>query len=265
MSGVGGASLAGTALEAARAGAEVAAQGFRKGARAALKGAIDLVTVYDTAAEARVVETLRAARPKDRILAEEGGALGNGDGAHVWIVDPIDGTTNFAHGHPFFACSVACYRNDEALAGAVVAPALGIEWLAERGGGATRNGRACSVSRVRTLAEALCATGFPYDRHTSDDDNGEAFYRVLKRCQGMRRCGSAAIDLCLVADGTYDAYWESKLKPWDLAAGVLMVREAGGRLTDFAGGPIQLDVGEIAASGGPLHEVLLAQVNGPSP
>jgi myo-inositol-1(or 4)-monophosphatase len=178
----------------------------------------------------------------------------------VWLVDPIDGTTNFVHGHPFWCVSIGLLERGEPVLGAVVAPALGSEWTGSRDGMAFKNGVRSHVSKTDRIEQSLLATGFPRDRTTEPDNNFSSFVRVKKAVQGVRRCGSAAIDLCLVADGTYDAYWERKLNGWDLAAGAAIVLAAGGRLSDLAGGPARIESGEIVASNGRLHDAVVALI-----
>lgn len=226
-------------------------EGFRSGARVEKKGTIDLVTEYDRRAEAQIRAELLAAFPDHRIVGEEAPEQGSGD--RVWYVDPIDGTTNFAHGHPFFAVSIALYEGAEPLAGVVSAPALGVTWSGARGRGAWRNEERCHVSESAKLEDCLCATGFPYDRWTTAEDNLREHAAFIKATQGVRRCGSAALDLCLVADGTYDLYWEQKLNPWDLAAGALLVLEAGGMVTDYDGSAADVRQGRLLASNGRVH------------
>jgi myo-inositol-1(or 4)-monophosphatase len=189
-------------------------------------------------------------------VGEEGTATGTGD--RVWYVDPIDGTTNYAHGHPFFAVSIALYDGSEGLAGVIAAPALGVTWHGAKGLGAHRNGKRCRVSSKAFLDDALCATGFPYDRREAVDDNLREFGAFIKRTQGIRRCGAAAVDLALVAEGTYDVYWEQRLNAWDTCAGALLVEEAGGRLSDYAGGPADPRSGTLVATNGRLHDAALA-------
>lgn len=232
-------------------------EGYRQPTEVRKKGVVDLVTDFDLRAEKHVVERLRAAYPEHVIVAEEGAAERNAEGP-CWYVDPIDGTTSFAHGHPFFCVSIALYDGSEGLVGAVHAPALGVTWSAARGRGARRNRHPCHVSQVRSLHEALVATGFPYDRHASHENNLREFGTFMRRAQGIRRCGSAALDLCLVADGTYDGYWEQKLSPWDMAAGAFIVHEAGGRLSRYDGGPADPLSGKLVASNGLLHDKMLA-------
>jgi myo-inositol-1(or 4)-monophosphatase len=187
------------------------------------------------------------------------GAHASDDGLVVYV-DPIDGTTNFAHGHPFFCVSLGLCRGGEALAGAIVAPALNLAYLGAVGHGATRNGAPCDVSQESELHEALCATGFSYDVVGSDDDNLAEFAHVQAAVQGVRRCGSAALDLALVADGTYDAYWERDLQAWDMAAGAALVLAAGGKLSDYQGGHADPRVGTMVATNRRLHDKVIALI-----
>jgi myo-inositol-1(or 4)-monophosphatase len=218
---------------------------------------IDLVTEVDHACEALCVERIRAARPRDSILAEEGGG-GDQDGAvWRWVIDPLDGTMNFAHGYPRFCVSIGVQREGRSEIGVVYDPLLDELYAAVRGGGARCNGRPLRVSQVRELGRALLATGFAYDVHQSFDDNLDHFARFVKRARGLRRDGSAALDLCYVAAGRFDGFWELKLHAWDVAAGNLMVEEAGGRTSDFSGNPAKGDGRETLASNGLLHEVML--------
>lgn len=237
---------------AAREAGHHAMRGWRAAGKISKKGRVDLLTEYDLECERLVRQRLEAAFPEHRIVGEE--APETGAGELVWYVDPIDGTTNFAHGHFFFAVSIALYRGAEGLVGVVHAPALGVTWKAAKGSGAFRNGEPCTVSRRDRLEEALCATGFPYDRWTNPDDNHAELALFLKRARGVRRCGSAAIDLCLVADGTYDIYWEKGLNAWDMCAGALVVAEAGGRLSGYEGEPADPRTGKLVATNGLLHE-----------
>jgi len=243
------------ALETARAIAQEAGRlvmgGYRTGTQIHKKGRIDLVTKYDLESEALIMQKMQAAFPDHRIVGEEGTSIGSGD--LVWYVDPLDGTTNFAHGHPFFAVSIGLCRGDEPLVGVVEAPALGLTWSGARGVGAWRNEEPCRVSTQEGLLDALSATGYAYVQDT-DDDNVRETRAFLKQTHGFRRCGAAAIDLAMVADGTYDFYWEQRLNPWDLAGGACLVLEAGGRLTDYDGGPADLTSGRLVASNSTLHQ-----------
>ena len=232
--------------------------------RAATKSSdIDLVTDFDRRSEALIVARLGAAFPADLIVAEEASADADGaarpaTAAARWLIDPIDGTTNFAHGLPFFCVSIAREVHGRVEVGVVYAPALGLCFACAAGQGATLNGERITVSDERDLAGSLLATGFPYDRHTSPHANFEQFVALQRRARGVRRFGSAALDLCLVAAGRFDGYWEMKLKPWDLAAGALMVEEAGGRVTGWRGEPVALDRGAAVASNALIHDSLLA-------
>ena len=254
-----GSCFAAMSSAAAEAGALVA-KGFRQGAGARKKGAIDLVTDFDMASQALIVQRLGELCPGVALVAEEGretrlGQEGEGDSL-CFYVDPIDGTTNFAHGHPFFAVSIGLCQGRSPVAGVVFAPALGLTWTGVVGQGAWRNGEGCRVSTCGGLSDALCATGFGYDVVGSDDDNVREFRAIQNQVRGVRRCGAASLDLALVADGTYDAYWEYLLQPWDLAGGAALVLAAGGRVSDFGLGPVDLMSGAILASNGPVHEPL---------
>jgi myo-inositol-1(or 4)-monophosphatase len=240
------------AERAAHDAGSLAMRGWRAGGQVSKKGRFDLLTEYDLRSEALIRERLATEFPSHRIVGEENDESGSGE--LVWYVDPIDGTTNFAHGHFFFAVSIALYSGSEGLAAVVHAPALGVTWKSTKGGGAFRNGERCTVSKRDRLDEALCATGFPYDRWTNPDNNHAELALFLKRARGVRRCGSAAIDLCLVADGTYDVYWEKALNPWDMCAGALLVREAGGRLSGYEGEPADPRSGKLVATNGLLHD-----------
>lgn len=251
--------------QAAAAGERIAREagalilpGWRGDADVSHKGRFDLLTEYDLRSERLIRQRLSDSFPGHRIVGEEHAETGEGD--LVWYVDPIDGTTNFAHGHPFFCVSLALYHGATGLAGVVHAPALGTTWCAAKGCGAFRNGERCQVSGRETLDQALSATGFPYDRATNLDNNREEFGAFLGRVRGVRRCGSAAIDLCLVADGTYDLYWEQRLNAWDMCAGALMVTEAGGVLSTYEGGPVDPRSGRLVASNGHVHDAAVRTI-----
>ncbi|HET7035838.1 MAG TPA: inositol monophosphatase family protein [Thermomicrobiaceae bacterium] len=224
------------------------------------KGTIDLVTEADEASERRITEIIRASFPDDQILAEESGASGR-PAERRWLIDPLDGTTNYAHAYPFFAVSIALELRGELQLGIVLAPALGELFLAERGAGAFLNGERLATSQTDTLIRSMLTTGFHYQRELILR-NLPAFERLLLTSQAIRRDGSAALDLCYVAAGRFDGYWEIGLQPWDTAAGALMVREAGGTLTDGAGEPYRLGADAIVASNGRIHQQLLAGIRG---
>lgn len=254
------------AKKAAEAGAAVVERSARHvtGARVAfaLKGSvIDLVTEVDRESERAILDVLRAGGIP--IVAEEGGGQ---RAATVFYVDPLDGTTNYAHGHPFCAISIGLVDEGAPVLGVVHAPMLGAVWSGGPGLASTRGDvfraieHPLAVSAVDDLDRALGATGFPYDRRTTEDDNLGAFGALTKRTHGVLRCGSAALDLSLVADGTYDLYWERKLNPWDLAAGAALVLAAGGRVSDPWGGPFVAERGTILATNGRLHDAALAAI-----
>lgn len=243
-----------TALSLATAAGELLLEGAGRRHSADTKGAsTDLVTVFDRRAEELIVTGLRARYPDHRILAEEGGERHGDPAGPCWIVDPLDGTTNFAHGLPWFSVSIACAIDDEVRVGVVLCPALGWTFGAILGRGAMLNGRPLAVSKTAALDLALLSTGFPYDRRTSIENNLAQFVAFKRRAQGIRRTGSAALDLALVADGRFDGYWEMKLAPWDIAAGILLVKEAGGAVSDWRGHPVNLFRGEVLATNGALH------------
>jgi len=218
--------------------------------------AIDLVTEIDRACEALIVEALALERPDDAVLGEEGSAHGAADAEWRWIIDPLDGTTNYAHGYPCFCVSIGVEHRGERAVGVVYQPLLDELFHAVRGAGAYLNGRRLHVSRENDLSRALLVTGFSYDVHTSIDDNVRQFTMAVKAARGVRRDGSAALDLCYVAAGRCDGFWEFNLRPWDIAAGILLVEEAGGCVSDIRGGPPA--AGEsVLASNGVLHSALL--------
>jgi myo-inositol-1(or 4)-monophosphatase len=233
-------------------------RGYRTRPEASEKARSDLVTRFDLESETLIRTRLVERAPSVTIVAEEQGGTPSG---LTWYVDPLDGTTNFVHGHPFFGVSIGLFRGAEAILGVVVAPALGLVWSGGPGLGAFRNESRCTVSTVEDPSRALLATGFPPNRDVSPDNNFDTFTRVKRSVQGIRRCGSAAIDCCLVADGTYDGYWERSLHVWDLAAGCAIALGAGARLTSLTGGAPNLDVGNIVLSNGRIHDAIVALVS----
>jgi len=224
--------------------------------------AIDLVTEVDHACEALIVGGIQEAFGDDAILAEEGGEGGTAGGRFRWVIDPLDGTTNYAHGFPRFAVSIGVEEDGGAALGVVYDPLLDECFRSARGHGAWLGERRLFVSPEADLARSLVLTGFAYDIHGSANDNLGAFGRMAKAARGIRRDGSAALDLCYVAAGRVDAYWEFKLKPWDVSAGQLLVAEAGGRCSDAAGGPPPASGAECVASNGAVHDALLAVLAG---
>lgn len=223
---------------------------------------VDLVTEVDRACEALIVEGLCRARPGDAVVAEEGSSRERAGAAWRWLVDPLDGTTNYAHGYPRFCVSIGVERDGTRHVGVVYDPLMDELYHAVRGGGAFRNGRPLRVSSEPRLDRALLATGFAYDRRESSVDNLDQFGAFLKRARALRRDGSAALDLCYVASGRLDGYWERKLQPWDVAAGALVVAEAGGRVSDYAGTGDARSGHEVVASNGLVHDAMLAVLQG---
>ncbi len=218
---------------------------------------VDLVTDVDRACEEAVVRGIEAARPHDAILAEEGGGRDLPGATWRWVIDPVDGTTNYAHGYPCFCVSIGVTCAGEASVAVVYDPILDELYHALRGGGAFRNGKPIRVSREADLGSSLLATGFAYDRR---DDPGPSLAQMeafLRAGRAVRRDGSAALDLCSVACGRFDGYWEMRLKPWDVAAGALLVGEAGGRVSDASGGDRFHDGDEVVASNGHIHDAML--------
>ena len=251
------------AVTIARSAGRVLLEHQQRGFQVASKGhRIDLITDADRASEALVVEELRRRYPEAAILAEEGGARA-GTGDHRWIIDPLDGTTNFAHGYPFYCVSIGLEIAGEIAVGVVHAPALGETFTASRAGGAVLHraagGRhALHVSPVPELSRALLVTGFPYDIAERGDRPFDLFRRFVLSSQAVRRDGSAALDLCYLAAGRFDGFWEANLKPWDLAAGTLIAAEAGARLSDFRGDEFSIYGTEIVASNGAVHDAMIA-------
>ncbi len=257
--------LAADCLEIAERASAVARRGFRSHPAAIEKSAHDVVTAFDLETQELALRLLAARHPGVPVVAEEGQVdpPPTPPAGLSFAVDPIDGTTNFAHGHPFWCVSIGALYDGQPLAGAVVAPALATRWhgwVLEGRGLAARNGEPCAVSRTDTLDRSLLATGFPPVRDHAPENNFESFMRVKKLARGVRRCGAAALDLAFVADGTYDGYWERRLHLWDAAASAALVLAAGGRITTLTGGHPALEKGHIVATNGRIHDALLAAV-----
>jgi len=228
---------------------------FDKHIKIEYKGEADLVTAADRKSEALIRERIRAQWPGHDVLGEEEGLRDTGS-EYRWYVDPLDGTTNFAHGFPVFCVSMALQYKNERIAGLCYDPTRDELFTAERGKGAHLNTRRIHVSKVDKLVESLVGTGFPsHKRHKNP--NIHFYHQITLRSHGVRRAGSAALALCSVASGRLDGFWEFNLNPWDTAAGVLIVEEAGGRVTDFGGGQFQLNSRETLASNGLLHDALI--------
>lgn len=217
----------------------------------------NLVSEIDRGAEERIIAIIRRHYPGHAILAEEsGGSLAPAE--YRWIIDPLDGTTNFLHGVPIFSVSIGIERRGELIAGVVYDPNQDEIFTAEKGAGAFLNGRRLKVSSSSVLVESLLVTGFPYNITENPGNAVEHFVHFLMAARGVRRLGSAAMDLCYVAAGRFDGFWEVSLSPWDMAAGALLVQEAGGRVTDMAGGPLNIYQKTVLASNGPIHDTMLA-------
>lgn len=239
----------------AREAGAIVLEGHGRTHHAERKGRIDLVTEYDRRSEALILERVRAQFPGHAVLAEESGSH---QGARArWLVDPLDGTTNFAHNYPFFCVSIGVEVEGRRVAGAVYDPVRDELFAAASGAGATLNGETIRVSDTPAIEDALLVTGFPYDVREHPERHLPLFQEFLVRAQGLRRDGSAALNLCYLAMGRFDGFWEGNLSPWDLAAGVHIVEEAGGRVTDYGGGELHLDGRQIAAANPVLHARLL--------
>jgi myo-inositol-1(or 4)-monophosphatase len=244
-------------VEAALAGGSVLESYFGSEFRISYKGELNLVTEADLASEKEIVRILKGRVPGAAILAEESGEASGGSDVR-FVIDPLDGTTNFAHGYPVFAVSIACEQAGQVVAGAVYDPTRGELFTAARGEGAFLNGRRLAVSTTPRLPEALLCTGFPYDVKEDLTANLRLFQRFMGACRAVRRDGSAALDLCYVAAGRFDGFWEDKLGPWDTAAGALIVEEAGGVVSDLEGGAFHYRGGAIVASNPSLHGQMVA-------
>jgi myo-inositol-1(or 4)-monophosphatase len=228
-------------------------------ARVSNKGDIDLVTEADIASEELIIERIRSYYPQHGILAEESGeavSVGATRSEWKWIIDPLDGTTNYAHGYPCFCVSIGVARAGVLEIGVVYDPTRNEMFAAERGQGATLNDRKIHVSGVEELNSAMLCTGFPYNVRERPDFARD-FANFTMRAQAVRRDGSAAIDLAYVACGRFDGFWEDGLNPWDMAAGVLLIKEAGGRVTDFGNEPLDIYTKKVVASNGLVHDAML--------
>ena len=250
-----------TASEVARRAGALLLDYLRRGVKTEYKGlgTVDLVTEADRASEKLIVESLRAAFPNHGIVGEEG-SRSQSSGECLWYVDPLDGTTNFAHGFPVFCVSLGLARNNEVIAGVVYDPTRNELFAAERGSGATVNGKQIHVSKISSLSESLLGTGFPSKkRHLNP--NIHFYHQLTLKSHGLRRAGSAALDLACVASGRYDGYWEFNLNAWDTAAGVLLVEEAGGKLTHVDGSRFDVAASrDVLASNGLIHAELMNEM-----
>lgn len=251
-------------LEIAKAAAVKAGTILREritgGREVAYKGEINLVTEMDRLSEKMVVDAILNVYPDHGILAEEETNIENGSG-FLWIIDPLDGTTNYAHGYPSFSVSIGLERSGDVVVGVVYDPMMDELFSAIRGQGAFLNGKPIAVSKNDILIRSLLATGFPYDRAVSKENNLNYFNALIMASQEIRRSGSASLDLCAVAAGRLDGYWELKLHPRDVAAGSLIVQEAGGTVSDLSGTRFSIRDKELVASNGRIHGLMVDQLN----
>ncbi len=258
---ISGAELLNIAVRSARVAGSIINKRVHTTKRVSYKGIADLVTDVDTVSEKTIITTIARRFPDHSILSEEAGGIARSSD-YKWIVDPLDGTTNYFHAYPFFAVSIAVEYRGTVVVGVVYDPVKKELFHAIRGKGAFLNNRRLSVSATESLERSLLSTGFPYDLRTSDENNIENWIKFIRRAQAVRRDGAAALDICYVAAGRFDGFWEMKLKPWDVAAGTLIVKEAGGTVTDFAGKPYSIYSDHIVVSNTRLHDVLLSVLKG---
>jgi myo-inositol-1(or 4)-monophosphatase len=246
------------AVDAARAAGQLLHREHPGARQVSYKGAVtNLVTEMDGRAEALVVEALTGYFPGDGILGEEGAARAGRTGRR-WVIDPLDGTTNYAHGLPIYAVGIGLEQDGRVVLGVVYDPSRDELFVGERGAGAWLNDRRLAVSTTAALDTSLLTTGFPYDLRTNPDNNLREYAAFAVRARAVRRLGSALLDLAYVAAGRFDGFWELTLGPWDVAAGGILVEEAGGRVTDIEGGPLDLDHPRLLASNGRIHDQMLS-------
>ena len=246
-----------TALKAAHAAGAIQREGYGNVVSLDYKSAFNIVTDVDAASEKEVIRIIKESFPDHEILGEESGVHATGSSSR-WIIDPLDGTTNYAHSYPFFCVSIGYEENGEMQLGVVFNPMSNELFFAEKGKGAFLNGMPIKVSNVGSLSACLLATGFPPDTANAHYSNLAEFARLTDICHGVRRDGSAALDLCFVACGRLDGFWEFKLAPWDLAAGTLIVREAGGSVSSLTGGKFDMNTGHVLACNSLVGDEIVA-------
>lgn len=245
-----------TALDAVKAAGEILLRSYEKPKNIEFKAEVDLVTEVDRASEKLIIDKILGQYPNHAIVAEETG-IRKTPSNYRWIIDPLDGTTNYAHDLPLFSISIALEYQGEIIVGVVYDPVRPELFYAEKGGGAYLNSKPLAVSSVDDLGQALLVTGFPVQKREQAEKNIQVFRAFTMRAQGVRRLGSAALDICYVACGRLDAHWEFRLHAWDTAAASLIVKEAGGRITDFAGNAFNPFGAETLASNGRIHDAML--------
>jgi myo-inositol-1(or 4)-monophosphatase len=241
------------AMEAAREAGKILKEYYGREKKIEFKGEIDLVTEVDKKSEKIIVEILKRHFPDHSILAEEGNNRQEAS-EYKWVIDPLDGTTNYAHNYPFFCVSIGLEKNGEMVGGVVYHPIWDELFVAEKGSGACLNGQKIRVSSIDNLRRALITTGFPYDLNRVPPQAFDYFKNFINTSQAVRRDGSAAIDMCYLAMGKIDGFWEEALKPWDTAAGLIIIAEAGGKVTNFHSGSYSIYEKQILASNGLIHE-----------
>ena len=246
------------AVEAARAAGRIQSEYIGNIGDISEKGGVrgDVVTEVDLLCEKEIIDRIQKSFPDHTILAEESGGT-QGDAKNKWIIDPLDGTLNYSHGFPCYCVSIGLECEGELVVGVIYNPNLDELFVAEKGQGATLNGRPIRVSTIDSLEKSLLVTGFTPKIVGSEDDNLDHFCNLMKACQAVRRPGSAAIDFCYTAMGRFDGFWEAHLNPWDMAAGVLIVREAGGIVTTFDGGPFSIYDNNVLATNGYVHQEMV--------
>jgi len=247
-----------TAISAGRAAGKLLLEYAQSGFHIHHKNPINLVTDADHAAEQLIIGHIRDRFPEHRFLAEEQGRIEQSPSPYLWIIDPLDGTTNFAHGYPAYCVSIGLEYRGHCILGVVFDPSRNELFTAIEGSGAQLNNHPIHVSSTTTLGDSLLVTGFAYDIRETTRNNLDHFAKFALKCQGLRRTGSAALDLCYVAAGRFDGFWEVRLNPWDMAAGSVIVREAQGRLSDFSGTDLSIYGQELVASNGHIHDGMLA-------
>ena len=247
-----------TAINAAQSAGSILRRFFARSIAIKYKGKIDPVTIADIQSQKKAISILKQAFPTHTFMGEEGKSTGKRSDPHCWIIDPLDGTVNFIHGIPFFSVSIALYMNHEIVSAVVYAPMLDELFVAQKSSGAWCNGKPIRVSSASSLTRSLAVTGFPYSIHAHSSRILKRFKNIITKTQGVRRFGSASIDLCYVACGRFDAFWEEHLKPWDVAAGSLIVEEAGGNVSDYSNKNNYLFGSSILATNSSIHKPLLS-------